>query len=88
MKIGSVVKLKLADMDNVNLKGNVEEGALATVVDPNKYPKLYDELKLWTDSLQDLNDFICIEWIKKDPRYKERVDGFYHKCRFEKVQVN
>lgn len=67
------------------LGGKVKRGAYAFVVDKDHFPDLTKMIESAVPDNADRLDFICIEWMKGDPRWKGQEDGFYHKYRFKKV---
>lgn len=87
MKVGSIVKTVLPPIDDIKIKGSVDPGALAIVVDGQKeFPALYNQLEQQVGA-ECMDEFIWIEWVKDDPRYFGRFDGAYAKCRFSNTRV-
>lgn len=87
MKVGSVVRVIVPPEDCVDVKGSVERGALAVIVDGNeKFPKLYKDF-LSRVRGKNTEEFVWVEWIKNDGRWKGRIDGVYAKWRFSPLRI-
>jgi hypothetical protein len=86
MRIGAVLKVMIPPTDDVEAKGEVEPGALAVVVDGSQqFPDLYKELLRRVK--EDANEFVWVEWVRTDDRWKGRVDGAYAKWRFNSLRI-
>jgi hypothetical protein len=86
MKPGTIVELIQSGFE-----WSAEIGARATIVDGKKtFPELYDKLvRLLTNmgTLDDVKDFLWLEWDRSDPRWHQQTDGAYHKTRFKVVAL-
>lgn len=86
MKVGSVVRVAIPPEDNVESKGSVERGAMAVVVDgKEKFPRLYQEFVKRIKN--HIDEFVWVEWVKSDNRWKGRIDGAYAKWRFIHLRI-
>jgi hypothetical protein len=74
-QVGDVVAIAHA------LELAVLPGALAVVVDPATEPELYRSLCAMIPPHLTAR-FVCVRWLRRDPRWRGQGDGFYAVGRF------
>ena len=76
--IGKILKL-IYPLNNNKANFN----ARCIVVDGKKvFPDYYNKL-ITSFVLEDVDEFIAVQWDKNNPYYNNAIDGFYHSARFE-----